>query len=184
MSTRRKIAAALVGLPLISRAAKVIEIDPADKKPEPQSPEPLRANPIIFDASQISEDAVRIISYTIYAEARGEPFEGMKAVAAVINTRSRELKLPMPDVCLQEKQFSCWNSISAVPPYYASGAGLRSADVKARSNCYGLAWLLVSGNVKWEYLTHFYNPDLASPSWRHEMGGVRTIGNHVFGYIR
>ena len=139
--------------------------------------------PVTIDADQISEDAVRVISYTLYAEARGESFRGKKAVAAVIHTRSQQLGIPMAEVCLQEKQFSCWNKLSEVPAYYASGANLRQADVKARSDCYGLAWLLVAGYVKWEHLTHFYNPSKASPSWRQDMKGVKTIGNHVFGYI-
>ena len=183
MNRRKNITAALIGFPLISSAAKIIEFD-SSSKPEESTPEPVQATTTYFNPDEVSEDAVRILSYTIYAEARGEPFSGKKAVAAVIHTRAQQLDLPMTQVCLQEKQFSCWNNLSAVPSYYASGAGLRPADIKARSDCYGLAWLLVSGQVKWEYLTHFYNPRKASPSWSREMRGVRTIGNHIFGYIR
>lgn len=178
MSTRRTAATALLSLPMISGAAKVVEFD--SQLPEADE---TRKAPVTFDAGQISEDAVRIISYTLYAEARGEPFSGKKAVAAVIHTRSQLHRISMPDVCLQEKQFSCWNSISKVPAYYATGTGLRQADVKARSDCYGLAWLLVAGVVKWDFLTHFYNPDKASPSWGNNLRGVKTIGNHTFGYM-
>ncbi|MDF7801269.1 cell wall hydrolase [Pontiellaceae bacterium B1224] len=178
MNTRRTAATALLSLPMISGAAKVIEFES-----QTQEVDEVRKAPVSFNSGQISEDAVRIISYTIYAEARGEPFSGKKAVAAVIHTRSQLHKISMPEVCLQEKQFSCWNSISSVPAYYAAGTGLRQADVKARSDCYGLAWLLVAGFVKWDYLTHFYNPDKASPSWRSNMRGVQSIGKHVFGYI-
>lgn len=178
MSTRRTAATALLSLPMISAAAKVIEFDA-----QPPEVDAVRKAPVSFDAGQISEDAVRIISYTIYAEARGEPFSGKKAVAAVIHTRSQLHRISMPEVCLKEKQFSCWNSISEVPTYYAAGIGLRQADVKARSDCYGLAWLLVARVVKWDYLTHFYNPDKASPSWGRDMRGIQTIGKHVFGYI-
>ena len=178
MSTRRTAAAALLSLPMVSRAAKIIEFDST-----PQEIDAVRKAPVSFDAGHISEDAVRIISYTIYAEARGEPFSGKKSVAAVIHTRSQLHMISMPKVCLQEKQFSCWNNISEVPAYFSAGTGLRQADVKARSDCYGLAWLLVAGTVKWDYLTHFYNPDKASPSWGRNMRGTQTIGNHVFGYI-
>lgn len=184
MTTRRTAALALTSVPMLSSAVKIIEIDNGAKKTELQEPAPTRTNPAKIDADQISEEAVRILSYTIYAEARGEPYNGQKAVASVIHTRSRQLHLPMAEVCLQEKQFSCWNSISEVPSFYGPGKGLKSSDIKARNTCYTLAWLLVSGYGKWDYLTHFYNPAKASPSWRRDMKGVQTIGNHVFGYIR
>ncbi|MDH3981959.1 MAG: cell wall hydrolase [Kiritimatiellaceae bacterium] len=163
MSTRRNATAALLSLPIISAA-----IEKKDKKPIP---------------GPLSEEAARIISYTIYAEARGEPSKGKKAVAAVIHTRSKQLNLSLAAVCLQDQQFSCWNEISEVPENYHLGIGLQPADIKARNYCYGLAWLLISGHIKWDFLTHFYNPSKASPEWRHEMRGTRMIGRHVFGYI-
>ena len=184
MSTRRNAATALIGLPMITAAAKIIEVEPPNKSTELKQL-PVRRKPATtITADLLSEKAVRIISYTLYAEARGESFLGKKAVAAVIHTRSRQLQLPMPRVCQQENQFSCWNTLADVPSSYASGAGLRQADIKARSDCYALAWLLAGGYAKWDYLTHFYNPKKASPAWRREMKGVKTIGNHVFGYIR
>lgn len=158
MSTRREMAAALVGLPLAAGAVK----------PEFQP---------------YSEAAARIISYTLYAEARGEPFKGKMAVAAVIQTRSRLAETSLAGTCLKEKQFSCWNEIDAVPDYYTTGEGLRPADIKARSDCYGIAWVLMSSTRKWEYLTHFYNPDKAAPFWAADLKGRKTIGRHIFGYI-
>ena len=184
MTTRRTAALALTSIPMISSAVKIIEIDQEPQKSKIKESAPTRTNPVKVDADQVSEEAVRILSYTIYAEARGEPYKGQKAVASVIHTRSQLHKVSMVEVCLQEKQFSCWNSISEVPAFYGPGKGLKFTDVKARNTCYTLAWLLVSGYGKWDHLTHFYNPAKASPSWRREMRDVRTIGNHVFGYIR
>ncbi len=160
MSTRRDVTTALLGLPALASAAI---------KPEEIQP--------------YSEEAARIISYTLYAEARGEPFKGKMAVAAVIQTRSRLSKASLVETCLKEKQFSCWNQISAVPDYYATGAGLQPADIKARSDCYGIAWVLMSSTRKWEFLTHFYNPSKVTPPWATELSGRKTIGNHVFGYM-
>jgi hypothetical protein len=57
------------------------------------------------------------------------------------------------------------------------------ADIKARSDCYGIAWVLLSSTREWNYLTHFYNPAIVTPSWAGELRGQRTIGNHVFGFI-
>lgn len=162
MSTRREIAAALLALPAIASAAK-----PAEEPP---------MNPF-------SEDAARIISYTLYAEARGEPFKGKLAVAAVIQTRARLASTPLVETCLKEKQFSCWNELDVVPEYYMTGEGMRPADIKARSDCYSIAWVLMSSSRKWNYLTHFYNPAKATPSWASSMRGKKTIGGHVFGYL-
>jgi spore germination cell wall hydrolase CwlJ-like protein len=158
MSTRREVTTALLGLPVIAKAA---------------SPE---LNPY-------SETAARIISYTLYAEARGEPFNGKMAVAAVIQTRARRSKTSFTEVCLKDKQFSCWNDLTNVPEFYITGDGIPPKDIIARSDCYGIAWVLLSSKREWDYLTHFYNPDIAIPAWADELQGKRIIGRHAFGYI-
>ena len=159
MSTRREMAAALIGLPVIANAAMSPELNP------------------------LSEAAARIISYTLYAEARGEPFKGKMAVAAVIQTRSRRARIPLHEVCLKDQQFSCWNGLKAVPGFYSAGEGMQPTDIKARSDCYGIAWVLMSSTREWDYLTHFYNPASANPSWAGSLRDKRVIGKHVFGYI-
>ena len=170
MSNRRDITAALlIGAPIVSRAVTTNSTNQVAQKKAPLEP--------------LSEETARIISYTIYAEARGESFKGKKAVAAVIATRAKIIKKSMAYVCIQPKQFSCWNEISEVPSNYSMGLKLHPADIKARSECYGLAWLLLSGHVKWDHLTHFYNPSKASPEWKRNMDGVQMIGDHVFGYM-
>jgi spore germination cell wall hydrolase CwlJ-like protein len=161
MSTRREATAALLALPAITGAAG-------------SSSSGLHT---------FSEEAARIISYTLYAEARGEPFKGKLAVAAVIQTRARLSKVSLTDICLKDQQFSCWNGLRAVPKSYISGAGILPADQKARSDCYSIAWVLMTSTRKWNYLTHFYNPSIATPSWANSLRGRRVIGNHVFGYI-
>ncbi len=161
MSNRRNAAAALLGLPVLAAAAPDIK---GSILPE-------------------SEEAARIISYTIYAEARGEPFKGKLAVASVINTRARLKMLSLHGVCLQDKQFSCWNNISSVPAFFSNSTNLQQADLKARSECYALSWLLISRQRRWEHLTHFYNPSISTPDWATLLKGRKMIGNHIFGYI-
>jgi spore germination cell wall hydrolase CwlJ-like protein len=161
MSTRREAAAALLALPAIAGTAA-------------------GASPAMHP---LGEAAARIISYTLYAEARGEPFKGKLAVAAVIQTRARLSGASLTDICLKDQQFSCWNGLEAVPKSYVSGEGIPPADLKARSDCYSIAWVLMTSTRKWNYLTHFYNPAIATPSWAGSLRGRRTIGNHVFGYL-
>jgi spore germination cell wall hydrolase CwlJ-like protein len=162
MNTRRDVATALLALPVIAATAQ-----PATKSA----------------VQPYGEDAARIISYTLYAEARGEPLEGKRAVAAVIQTRARLSNTSLVDACLKDKQFSCWNELSAVPDFFVSGEGMKPADIMARSDCYSIAWVVLSSPRKWRYLTHFYNPAKATPSWANSLRGKKTIGGHVFGYI-
>lgn len=54
-----------------------------------------------------------ILGLTLYGEARGEPIEGQIAVACAIRNRVNDSKhrwgTTYRAVCLQPKQFSCWN---------------------------------------------------------------------------
>jgi len=56
--------------------------------------------------------SLNLPAVTIWREARGEGQPGMLAVAFVIRNRAQQGK-PWPHdpdrVCLQRKQFSCWN---------------------------------------------------------------------------
>lgn len=170
MNTRREISMALLGLPLLAGPARA----QSGQEPKPQ-PRPV--------PQPYSEAAASIISYTLYAEARGEKIEGKRAVASVIHTRARLARTSPAAVCLQDRQFSCWNDLKEVPDNYVAGTGLRHKDLLARSQCFAIAWILMVSSDEWDYLTHFYNPDKATPDWAYELKGVRTIGNHVFGYI-
>lgn len=51
-----------------------------------------------------------VVAKTILGEARGESKQAMKAVAAVIKVRAKERNMSYREVCLQRKQFSCWNA--------------------------------------------------------------------------
>lgn len=178
MKSRREMAIAMLGMPLVARALETNSQEEAANGLQPeQKPEPAPIPP------PYSVDAANIISYTLYAEARGEPFEGKKAVASVIKTRALRSKIPPAEVCLQSKQFSCWNELKDVPEFYITGEGIQPDDQHARAECYGIAWVLMVGKRKWDYLTHFYNPDKATPGWAYELKGTRIIGRHVFGYI-
>jgi len=178
MRTRREMAIALLGTPLVARAVDTNAPAEAETGLQTeQKPAPALIPP------PYSVAAANIISYTLYAEARGEPFEGMKAVAAVIQTRARRAGISMAEVCLQSKQFSCWNGLTDVPEFYITGEGIKTADLAARTKCFGLTWVLMVNTTPWHHFTHFYNPDKATPGWAYDLKGTRIIGRHVFGYI-
>ncbi|MDZ8119355.1 cell wall hydrolase [Pontiella agarivorans] len=170
MNNRRTATLTLTGLPLLAKAAATHSVEHTESKKE--APE-----------NFLSEETARIVSYTIYAEARGEDYEGKRAVASVIATRARLLRRTMAEICLHEKQFSCWNNIRRVPEAYALGTYTNLRDMVARADSYSLAWQLLSYNRKWDRFTHFYNPSKANPSWASKLTGIKTIGNHVFGFM-
>lgn len=51
----------------------------------------------------------KIVAQTILAEARGEGRAGMYSVACAIRVRAEIREISPRAVCLQPKQFSCWN---------------------------------------------------------------------------
>ena len=62
---------------------------------------------------------IDILACTLWAEARGEGYMGMKAVAHVIINRVKSARFASDDtlasVCLRHVQFSCWNKNKTDP---------------------------------------------------------------------
>lgn len=121
-----------------------------------------------------------ILARTLEAEAGNQGLGGMIAVGAVIANRTGGGQ-SIRDTILKPGQFSAWNSVTG----YANG--LQGQDMQAirpSQNAYAAARSVLSGNFvdPTNGATHYYNPDLANPSWGAAGGGTwQTIGNHVFG---
>lgn len=60
-----------------------------------------------LELSNLSD--LEVLTLTLIGEARGEPIEGKVAVACVIRNRATAWKKSISEICLQPKQFSCWN---------------------------------------------------------------------------
>jgi len=58
----------------------------------------------------IDNESINYLAATLVGEARGEPIEGQIAVANVIRNRVRVSGGGYKAVCLEPKQFSCWNN--------------------------------------------------------------------------
>ena len=65
---------------------------------------------LLFSSIQSHGSEHKIVAQTILAEARGDGRGGMYAVAACIKVRAQKRNLSFKQVCLQPKQFSCWNA--------------------------------------------------------------------------
>ncbi len=54
---------------------------------------------------------IKLVALTLLGEARGEGYAGMYFVACVIQQRSIERKKDCATICLQPRQFECWNGL-------------------------------------------------------------------------
>lgn len=130
------------------------------------------------------DEARLVLARTIYGEARGEGFEGMQAVAMVIMRRAT-LGGWWGDsviaVCKKPWQFSAWN---ANDPNAALIQGKKPGHGDA---VFDLAYEIAGAALRGDLAdntggaTHYFNPDVVSPSWAQAWTQTVTIGNHVFG---
>jgi spore germination cell wall hydrolase CwlJ-like protein len=127
----------------------------------------------LHSKSVVTVSATEIVATTLIAEAGGErDFRAMSAVAEVIYNRSLARKLSPMQVCLQRKQFSCWN-----------GKDVQSEIDKAKkhkkwSNALKIAQNL--GSTNYTKNAQFYHTTKINPSWNKKMLATVTIENHIF----
>lgn len=121
-----------------------------------------------------------IIAATLMAEAGGEDLTGKQAVASVICNRARQSTAA--EVCTVPYQFSCWNE-GDLAMIVRIRAWVRE-DSDSWSDCLTLARQMIVGTFQPTLAAnHYFNPDLASPSWASAMTDQVKIGNHLFGTI-
>lgn len=111
---------------------------------------------------------VDLLARLIYGEARGEPYEGQVAVAAVVLNRVKSSKFPntIASVIYQPGAFDV---VSDGQIYLTPDA---SAIRAARDAMAG--WDPTGGCI------YYYNPRTATSSWIKSRPVMRNIGRHVF----
>lgn len=113
-----------------------------------------------------------IIAATLILEAGGEYAPGaMQAVHEVICTRAWKRNLTRRQVCLQRKQFSCWNS-----------GNIDQLVAKAQKHPrYAEAVAIVGAKItNYTAGADHYHADYCSPYWAPSMKVTATIGRHIF----
>ena len=118
-------------------------------------------------AAIVSSDH-RLLSKLVYAEARGEPYKGMVAVAAVVLNRVRSSSFPntISGVIYQTGAFSCVSngSINNTPNNQSIRAALDALN----------GWDPTGGCL------YYYNPRLTDDTWIRTRTVQTVIGNHYF----
>ncbi|MFZ5595628.1 MAG: cell wall hydrolase [Bacillota bacterium] len=121
-----------------------------------------------------TRDDVMMLARAIYAEARGESFQGQVAVGAVILNRveSGEFPKTIKEVIMQCRggtyQFTPVQdgSIKLEPDYTSICAAIQA----------------MAGHDPTGGALYFYNPKTASDKWIKSLPVSARIGNHVFAY--
>lgn len=111
-----------------------------------------------------------VLAYTLYAEARGEGEEGLKAVASVIHNRQKSRKLSLKAICLQKNQFDVWNR-----------PRVTIKEQKAWIYCQKLASSMMAGTFKPIHpYVNYYAYKQCKPDWGNFKKYI-IIKNHIFG---
>lgn len=120
------------------------------------------------EETAINQRDIGLLAKIIYAEARGENFEGQVAVGAVVLNRLRHPGFPktLAGVIYQPGAFTAINDnqIQLIP------------DVTARE----AAKAAINGDDPTHGALFYYNPSIAKDPWIRTRPVVKVIGNHTF----
>ena len=116
----------------------------------------------------LTDNDLRIMANAVYGEARGEPYEGQVAVAAVILNRVKNANFPnsVYGVIFQPRAFT---AVADGQIYLTPNAKAREAVEDALNG-----WDPTGGCL------YYFNPNTATSSWIWTRPQVKTIGKHIF----
>ena len=133
-----------------------------------------KASAITYDPCPYAND---VIVATIIMEAGGEYHIGaLEAVYEVIKTRARKRNKTLAQVCLQRKQFSCWNG-------KADGMkALEDTIAQAKKHPrWKIAEKILGSNTNFTNGADHYHADyIDKPYWADSMTVTAKIGRHIF----
>ncbi len=132
--------------------------------------------------SEYHNKEFRCLVNTLYAEARGEPEEGIRAVMSVIYNRKKAKGYPNTfcGVILQDKQFSAFNSDKSLATKPLKP--IRELDKEAYRKVSSVAQEAVQGAFKpvlEEDVLHYAHVRIKN-RWTKRMKVVKVEGSHSF----
>tara|TARA_R110000772_G_scaffold158411_1_gene269604 strand:+ start:4995 stop:5561 length:567 start_codon:yes stop_codon:yes gene_type:complete len=136
----------------------------------------------------IAQKNTECLATNIYFEARGESYEGQKAVAFVTLNRVESNKFP-DDICsvvYQAKYRTGWSE--SVPirnkcqfSWYCDGKSDRIRNSSDYQRLYTLAAEVITGRHKDNTEgALWYHADHVQPSWRLDYNRIAKIDSHIF----
>lgn len=155
-------------VPKSKTPAKKENTQPAAPKETPKTVAPPKKPTATNTPGGFSSNDIQLMANAVYGEARGEPFTGQVAVAAVILNRVNSSSFP--------------NTVSGV--IFEPRAFTAVAD--------GQIWLTPNETAKKAVLDaingidptgealYYFNPDTATSSWIWSRPQIKKIGKHIF----
>ncbi|MBP3344667.1 MAG: spore cortex-lytic enzyme [Clostridia bacterium] len=118
--------------------------------------------------NKLSSSDLNLLARCVYAEARGEPYTGQVAIAAVVLNRVKSASFP--------------NTISGViyQPYAFTAVDDGQINLTPNSTAYKAAQDALNGWDPTYGCLYYYNPVTATSSWIWSRKVVLTIGKHNF----
>ncbi|MDR4435523.1 spore cortex-lytic enzyme [Bacillus tequilensis] len=115
-----------------------------------------------------SNNDIRLLSQAVYGEARGEPYEGQVAIAAVILNRMNSPLFPnsVAGVIFEPLAFT---AVADGQIYMQPNATARKAVLDA-----------INGWDPSEEALYYFNPDTATSPWIWGRPQIKRIGKHIF----
>ena len=126
-----------------------------------------------YDPCPYADD---IVVATIIMEAGGEYHVGaLEAVYEVIMTRADKRKMTPAEVCLQRKQFSCWND---------KADGIKALEETIAQAKKHPRWVIAK-NILGKQSNYtkgadHYHADYVDPYWAKSLTKTVKIGRHIF----
>jgi len=119
-------------------------------------------------APKVLQEDLELLARIIYAEARGESFEGQVAVGAVVLNRVAHPDFPktIREVIYQPGQFTAVRD--------------RQIELKPNETAYRAALAALEGYDPSNGALFYYNPKTATDPWIRTRSEVKRIGNHKF----
>lgn len=129
-------------------------------------PKTIAALGLIFNS--VTSSDLYLLAKCVHAEARGEPYVGQVAVAAVILNRVKDAAFP--------------NTISGViyQPWAFTAVNDGQINLEPNSTAYQAAQDALNGWDPTYGCLYYYNPVTATSKWIFTRQTVVTIGKHVF----
>jgi len=140
---------------------------PEEEEPVPQDDE-VNIEKAINVPEGYSDNDIRIMAQAVYGEARGEPFVGQVAVAAVILNRVQSPTFPntASDVIFEPRAFTA----------VADGQIWMEPDETARKAVIDA----INGQDPTGHALYYFNPITATSDWIWSRPQIKQIGKHIF----
>ena len=147
---------------------------PAPQKQAPAQPAPPQEQPEEEKQTAtnmpggFSENDIQLMANAVYGEARGEPYEGQIAVAAVILNRINSPTFP--------------NTVSGVIFEPLAFTAVADGQIWLTPNDTAKRAVIdaINGTDPTEGATYYFNPDTATSSWIWGRPQIKRIGKHIF----